>query len=128
MRSLTLVNRIGFVSNSSTTSFIIIGWKFAFNDPIYKKIFKHVMKKPLPKDYDQYGMDLEKEAAKQELGLEICYDHNIIGIGIKDVGEGDFDSIEPSLLFSIIEDFKKFKEDVGITKTTEVFYGSGYEG
>jgi len=122
--------RIGFVSNSSTTSFIIIGWTFKedYSDPIYKTIYKYIMKKPLPDGEEKYDIDLEEEALEKDINLAISYDRNIIGIGVKNVGDGSVNSIEPYMLLSIMEEFKKFKENVDINKVAEVFYGSSFEG
>ena len=88
--------RSGFVSNSSSSSFILVGW-------------------------DNHH-DLEWEEA-DELGMDYYGEEGLLGVTLPEAPDYDYISVDLEKLGSAIQKAKELKEKLRYTEEPKLFYG-----
>jgi len=113
--------RSSFVSNSSTTSFIIIGWKVDENK---LKSICEKKKINISKDDDSWSL-MEKiiENLKEKYTITGLLDDDILGIGYKNECEPD-NNICQRTFMSLKKEATKLARELKIVQPARIFYGS----
>lgn len=120
--------RLGFVSNSSSTSFII--WGFQLNDNILKKVYEKLLGKNI--DLDRRVTcdiidEIREELNRREYDFEII-DENHLYIGFSSSSYDNGSIIKKEKIISYIDRLNKFKEEFDIDEDWIVFHVGFYDG
>lgn len=117
--------RNGFVSNSSTSSFVLIGWKGIPSADLVRKLFHHLGKDPIQEDdediednYYKYIEDLGWSAMNESDDGADLYGIHLFSIDDYGVDEIDLDTEEISSL-------NKLSKDLGLP-APKLFGGTRY--
>ena len=114
--------RSSFVSNSSTTSFIILGWKLSEDQ------LKNVCEKKKitldKEDDDTWGM-MEKliNRLKERYTITGLLDDGVFGIGYKNECD-ETNDISQKTLMDLKKESTKLARELKIMETPRMFYGS----